>query len=248
MGRTPKRSRTDAEVAKLAARFGVDWNPADAVETWLRRHARELSLIVRDDGWSWTDVGRALAAAGIAYRTGRPWSAPILRKKVCEAAGIARRGAPLPEQAEAVASALRGALSSLGGIQHVHVHMGGPSPTPPQPAAAVPAPSPPPLPGPVAAATGTPTPRAANGGSLDRPALAAKVPRDPAAAPSPEAGEDDGPRFELASFADGWTPPPQPEQPGEKKPPPKPRRRFDPDEVLRRLDGVSTPSDKQGKD
>jgi hypothetical protein len=74
--------------------------------TWLNRHegrAGELSRLV-EDGWSWADIGRAMHLAGIAYRTGEPISAAILRKKASEARAIARaKSAPPP-----------GALSETG--------------------------------------------------------------------------------------------------------------------------------------
>ena len=65
-GRPPKRQRTQDELADLARRLGADWQPGDNVMTWIRRHEAadtELSRLVRD-GWSWTDVGLALALAG----------------------------------------------------------------------------------------------------------------------------------------------------------------------------------------
>ena len=43
------------------------------------------------DGWSWTDVGRPLAVAGIRYRSGAPISAAILRKKASEARADSRK-------------------------------------------------------------------------------------------------------------------------------------------------------------
>ena len=82
-GRTPKRTRSAEELASLARLFAADWHPGDNVMTWIRRHegtTMELSTLVRD-GWSWADVGRALALAGICYRSGTPISAHILGNK-----------------------------------------------------------------------------------------------------------------------------------------------------------------------
>lgn len=86
-GCTPKRMRSPEEVEVLARRFAVDWRAGDQVMTWLRRHegkTQELSSLVHD-GWSWADVGRAMAVAGIHYRTGEPLSAATLCKKASEA-------------------------------------------------------------------------------------------------------------------------------------------------------------------
>ena len=82
-GRTPKRTRSAEELASLSRLFAADWHPGDNVMTWIRRHegtTMELSTLVRD-GWSWADVGRALALAGICYRSGTPISAHILGNK-----------------------------------------------------------------------------------------------------------------------------------------------------------------------
>ncbi len=91
-GCTPKRVRTPEEVEALSRTFSADWRPGDHVMTWLKRHegkTQELSNLVRD-GWSWTDVGRAMAVAGIHYRSGEAMSAPILRKKASEARAAIR--------------------------------------------------------------------------------------------------------------------------------------------------------------
>ena len=82
-GRTPKRTRSAEELVSLSRVFAADWHPGDNVMTWIRRHegtTMELSTLVRD-GWSWADVGRALALAGICYRSGTPISAHILGNK-----------------------------------------------------------------------------------------------------------------------------------------------------------------------
>lgn len=82
-GRIPKRLRSAEELAALAQLFAADWRHGDSVMTWIRRHegmGRELSKLVKD-GWSWGDLGRALAKAGIVYRTGTPISAITLRNK-----------------------------------------------------------------------------------------------------------------------------------------------------------------------
>ena len=107
----------------MAARFRTDWQVGDRIETWLRQHVDELTAIVRDQGWSWNDIGRALHSAGIEYRTGRPWSAAILRKKAVVArTRLALHKAP----SDPMALALRDALSGLGGkIGQVVINMPG---------------------------------------------------------------------------------------------------------------------------
>jgi hypothetical protein len=92
-GRPPKRQRTQDELADLARRLGADWQPGDNVMTWIRRHEAadtELSRLVRD-GWSWTDVGLALALAGIKYQTGRAIPGYLLQRKAQKARADERR-------------------------------------------------------------------------------------------------------------------------------------------------------------
>jgi len=91
-GSPEKRPRHRDELEQQAGTFGRDWRAGDRVMTWLNRHegrSGELSRLV-EDGWSWADIGRAMHLAGIAYRTGVPLSAAILRKKASEARAVAR--------------------------------------------------------------------------------------------------------------------------------------------------------------
>ncbi|NPD69795.1 hypothetical protein HN018_28290 (plasmid) [Lichenicola cladoniae] len=91
-GGATKRLRTQEELIELAQRLGSDWQTGDNVMTWIRRHegrTGELSDLVHD-GWSWDDVGRALALANIHYKTGIPMSGAVLRKKACEARQMER--------------------------------------------------------------------------------------------------------------------------------------------------------------
>jgi hypothetical protein len=86
-GRASKRPKTQDELADLARRLGADWRPGDKVMTWIRRHEAtdtELSRLVRD-GWTWTDVGLALALAGIKYQTGQAIPGHVLRRKAEQA-------------------------------------------------------------------------------------------------------------------------------------------------------------------
>lgn len=77
-----KAPRPDHQVQLLAADLGRRWVAADGIEPWLRRNLARLTRLVRDDGWSWADVGRAMTTAGILYGTGKPWSGPLLQAKV----------------------------------------------------------------------------------------------------------------------------------------------------------------------
>ena len=98
--RTPgKRIRDHEELAEQARLFGQDWHAGDRVQTWLVRHegkSGELSQMV-EDGWSWTDIGRAMHIAGITYRTGEPISAAVLRKKASEARSAVRAKSAKPQ-------------------------------------------------------------------------------------------------------------------------------------------------------
>ncbi len=78
---------------ELANRLGADWRAGDSVMTWIRRHegaTEELSGLVRD-GWSWTDLGKALGLAGIRYQTGTVMSGDLLRRKAGKARADARK-------------------------------------------------------------------------------------------------------------------------------------------------------------
>jgi hypothetical protein len=86
-GKRTKRPRMQDELVGLAKRLGADWRPGDNVMTWIRRHegaTAELSQLVRD-GWSWTDLGKALNLAGIRYQTGTAISGDVLRRKASKA-------------------------------------------------------------------------------------------------------------------------------------------------------------------
>lgn len=99
-----KRRRQDDELQLLAATFSEDWRTGDKVQTWLRLHEPRLTSLVRDRGWSWEDVGRAMALAGIAYSSGQPISGPLLWRKV-SAARTRRAGARKTAEAPTVSRA-----------------------------------------------------------------------------------------------------------------------------------------------
>jgi hypothetical protein len=125
-GRVPKRPRSKNELTELAQRLGADWQHGDNVMTWIRRHeatGAELSRLVRD-GWSWTDLGRALALAGIKYQTSPAIPGDLLRRK----AGKARADKRKRQAAEA--------LHYLPAAPEVQASM-PPLSEPPMPAAAI---------------------------------------------------------------------------------------------------------------
>ncbi|HTC09623.1 MAG TPA: hypothetical protein VK726_12690 [Acetobacteraceae bacterium] len=114
-----KRIRPDTEVATLATQFAADWAAGDAVLTWLRRHVAALTRMIHDDGWSWPDLARALTRAGIGYRSGRPWTGDLLRKKAAEARTLRRSTSVPPElSGEALSEALRQTCSARGTAHH----------------------------------------------------------------------------------------------------------------------------------
>jgi len=89
-----KRRRTEAELEDAAGRFRETYVTGDPVMFWLRRvegRSGALSALVRE-GWSWTDVGLAMARAGITYRTGKPLSATVLAAKAFEARQREQKG------------------------------------------------------------------------------------------------------------------------------------------------------------
>src|ERR1700712_4516117 len=79
----PRAARPDPQIERLARDFRSRWVAADGIEPWLRRQLPRLTRL-QQDGWSWSDIGRALTAAGIIYATGRPWTGPILARKLAQ--------------------------------------------------------------------------------------------------------------------------------------------------------------------
>lgn len=80
-----KRPRPDVDVERLAAEFRRCWGHAEAIEPWLRRNASRLRGMVRNEGWSWADIGRAMTLAGITYSGGKPWTRKVLTVKMAQA-------------------------------------------------------------------------------------------------------------------------------------------------------------------
>jgi len=77
-----RRQHSDAEIAALAEQFRQSWSEGRIIRSWLRAHGDELIDLVREDDWAWVNLGRALTLAGIAYRTGKPWTGENLRRAV----------------------------------------------------------------------------------------------------------------------------------------------------------------------
>ena len=80
-----KIARPDVDVEQLATELRGRWVPADGIAPWLRRNASRLHRMVRNEGWSWEDIGRALTLAGIVYGSGTPWTGQHLMVKVTQA-------------------------------------------------------------------------------------------------------------------------------------------------------------------
>ena len=77
-----RRQHSDAEIAALAEQFRQSRSQGQFIRSWLRAHGDELMDLVRQDDWAWVNLGRALTLAGIAYRTGKPWTGETPRRAV----------------------------------------------------------------------------------------------------------------------------------------------------------------------
>jgi hypothetical protein len=104
-----KRMPSDHEIASLAIRFRELWKPGEEIRPWLREQS-ELLLELVHGKWSWASMARVLTGAGITYRTGRPWSAGLLRKDFSRAQSplegyVRRRKIELPDIVLAVPAA-----------------------------------------------------------------------------------------------------------------------------------------------
>jgi len=86
-----KLARPDADVQKLAAELQKRWTPADGIAPWLRRNGPRLRRMVRDGGWTWADIGRAMTLAGITYGSGTPWTGALLNVKMAQARSHLRK-------------------------------------------------------------------------------------------------------------------------------------------------------------
>ncbi|HVT81568.1 MAG TPA: hypothetical protein VHM90_13045, partial [Phycisphaerae bacterium] len=77
-----KRDHTQADIETLAQKFREDWSEGDVIRSWLRRHSEELRKLVREEDWSWANIGKALSAAGIQFKTGNGWTGENVRRAV----------------------------------------------------------------------------------------------------------------------------------------------------------------------
>jgi hypothetical protein len=77
-----KRSHSQAEVEALSEKFREDWSDGQVIRSWLRRHGEELRNLVRQDEWTWLNIGKALSQAGIQFKTGKSWTGENLRRSV----------------------------------------------------------------------------------------------------------------------------------------------------------------------
>ena len=77
-----KRNHTDAEIEELAQRFRGSWSEGHVIRSWLRNHSAELRKLVREEDWSWTNIGKALSLAGIQFKTNKGWTGENVRRAV----------------------------------------------------------------------------------------------------------------------------------------------------------------------
>lgn len=77
-----KRAHSNAEIEKLAEKFREDWSEGQVIRSWLRNHSDELRKLVREEDWSWANIGKALSAARIQFKTGKAWTGENVRRAV----------------------------------------------------------------------------------------------------------------------------------------------------------------------
>ena len=77
-----KRDHREADVEELAKKFREDWSEGKVIRSWLRSHGEELRNLVRNEDWSWANIGKALSLAGIQFKTGKGWTGENVRRAV----------------------------------------------------------------------------------------------------------------------------------------------------------------------
>src|SRR5580704_1164174 len=77
-----KRDHRETDVEELAKKFREDWSEGEVIRSWLRRHGGELRNLVRNEDWSWENIGKALSQAGIQFKTGKGWTGENVRRAV----------------------------------------------------------------------------------------------------------------------------------------------------------------------
>jgi hypothetical protein len=77
-----KRNHSQAEIEELANSFRETWSEGQVIRSWLRSHSAELRKLVREEDWSWANIGKALSVAGIHYNTDKGWTGENVRRAV----------------------------------------------------------------------------------------------------------------------------------------------------------------------
>lgn len=91
-----KRAHKTEEIEELAKKFRESWSEGQVIRSWLRNHSTELRKLVREEDWSWANIGKALSAAGIQFKTGKPWTGENVRRAV-DLAMNPRKGRSKPQ-------------------------------------------------------------------------------------------------------------------------------------------------------
>jgi len=77
-----KRDHREADIEALAQRFRENWSEGQVIRSWLRRNGEELRTLVRQEDWSWANIGKAMSLAGIQFKTGKGWTGENVRRAV----------------------------------------------------------------------------------------------------------------------------------------------------------------------
>jgi hypothetical protein len=77
-----KRNHSHSEIEELAKHFRETWSEGQIIRSWLRSHSEELRKLVREEDWSWANIGKALSAAGIQYNTDKGWTGENVRRAI----------------------------------------------------------------------------------------------------------------------------------------------------------------------
>lgn len=108
-----KRAHTEAEIETLAGKFRESWSEGQVIRSWLRNHSAELRKLVREEDWSWTNVGKALSLAGIQFKTNKGWTGENVRRAVdlaTKAKKVRAEKVPAPMPPSSAASFQQAAL------------------------------------------------------------------------------------------------------------------------------------------
>ena len=94
--------------------------------------------MVRDGGWTWADIGRAMTLAGITYASGTPWTEALLNVKLAQARShlrtrdAKRASGDRHARPEVESPAAKGRMpaGSLGASDEARMSEGAPEPEP----------------------------------------------------------------------------------------------------------------------